>query len=173
MKNYYYVVSINMTNERIQSMLERTGLAAMMDTMIDFKLRSRLFMSYKDALTAANGDFEKKCPGVYPGVEDPNYFSLSVPNPELVSQPNNLMAAIAAQLNTTNNNWDPHCCNVLFFTDEPIIDEDEETAQLSINSWMFKYEIYYTEDAIELAGNGDYVFSQMNLPKTQFSSTYQ
>lgn len=171
MKNYYYVVTLNMTNQRVVSMLDRLGISAMMDTMIDFKLRSRLFMSYKDALAAAKGDFEKKKPAVYPEEEDPNYFSISVPNPDMVSQQTNIMAAIAAQLNS--NNWDPSCCNVLFFADEPIIDEDDGTTKFGLNSWMFKYEINVTNDAIELAGNGDHVFSQINLPKTQFTSTYQ
>jgi len=171
MKNFYYVTSINVSNSRVKSMIERMKLVNMMGTMIDVKLRSKLFMSYTETMNDVNADFEKKKEAIYPGEKEPNLFSFSVPNPAIIQHPNDFMATMMQQLNSPVNNWDDNCCNVMFFVDDPIIDEDGG-ADLAPNAWMFKYEIFFTEDAIELSGNGDFIFSQANVARTAFTSTY-
>lgn len=170
MKNYYYVVSFNLTNPRVKSMLDRQKITAMTGFMIDFKLRSKLFISFSETTLAAYDDFQKKLALIYPDKQEHHVSQFSIANPAVFSTDGDLIQSLAEKFGGKYlNNWDENCSSVIFFADNPDAVDD---VSLNPNSWMFKYEIFFSEDAIELSGNGDFVFSQMNVPYTQFNSTY-
>lgn len=170
MRNFYYVVSFNLTNPRVKTMLEQLKITAMTGLVIDFKLRSKLFLSYSEATNAAHDDFKKKLEVIYPDKLEHKINSFAVANPAILAQSSEMIEDLAEKFGLKYlSGWDENCCSVLFFADNP---DDEEEINLDPNAWMFKYEILYTEDAIELSGNGDFVFSPMNVPHTQFTSTY-
>jgi len=169
MRNYYYVVSLNMTNPIVKSMLDKQGLSSV--TMVDFKMRSKLFMSYQETLNAALADFDNKLTKLY--VKKGEHFigSFTLSNPAVLTPESDVMAAMIAKFGGNYlNDWDENCASVIFFAENP--DGDGEKAVLNATSWMVKYEVLFTDDAIELTGNGDFAFEPMNVPKTQFSSAY-
>lgn len=138
--------------------------------MIDFKLRSKLYLSYSEAKNGAIDDFDKKLEAIFPDKEEHQVSQFSVANPAILGQSNDLMQELANKYGGNFlSDWDENCCSVIFFADNP--DGDDET-ELSPNSWMFKYEVMFTEDAIELSGNGDFVFSPINVPHNSFTSSY-
>lgn len=172
MKNFYYVMTFNLTNSRVKHMLERLGVFVMTDTMIDFKTRSKLFLSFSEATSHAHEDFEKKLKSLYTDDKKHNIRHISVLNPSFALPGSDFMAALAERFGGQSlSNWDDNCCSVLFFADLPEGDEGDEHA-IDPNSWMVKYEVLFAEDAIELSGNGDFVFSPMQVASNNFTSTY-
>ena len=173
MKNFYFVTTLNLTNIQVKSMLERQGVFSMVDTMIDFKLRSKLFMSYSEANAGAIEDFDKKLKLIFTDKEVHEINHFSVINPAFASQSADAMEELIRRLGSkAMGEWDENCCNVLFFAANSQVREPNQDSKIDPNSWMFKYEIFYTEDAMELSGNGDIIFSEMNVPHTEFTSTY-
>ena len=170
MRNFYYITTFNLTNPIVKAMLSKQGIITMTGFVVDFKLRSKLFLSFTEATIAANVDFDNKLSIIYPDKKEHNISHFSVANPAILPNNDQLAEAMAEKFSgRRGGKWDNNCCSVIFFADNPDVDEN---INLQVNSWMFKYEIYFTEDAIELSTNGDYIFSQMNLPRTQFNSTY-
>lgn len=165
MKNFYYVVSLNLTNPIIKTMLETSGVTKMTGMVVDFKLRSKLFMSYSESINAITEDFKKKILSIY-GIIDEQYISKFIVMNPLIFHPDH------AEVNVIDGNyytWDENCFSVIFYVDNP---EGDDELPITANSWMFKYEIFFTEDAIELSRNGDHIFSSMDIPITELSSSY-
>lgn len=151
-------------------MLEQQKVNALTGVMIDFKLRSRLFLSYSEASNAAHEDFNSKAEIIYPDKQEHLVSQFSVANPIILDQNSDVIEAMAEKFGGKYlSNWDDNCCSVIFFADNP---ESDDEINLDPNSWMFKYEILFSEDAIELSGNGDFVFSPMNVAHSQFTSSY-
>ena len=170
MRNFYYVTTFNLHNPVVKTMLNKQGITSMTGMIVDFKLRSKLFLSFTEATLAANDDFNNKLEAVYPDKEEHNISQFSVANPAILSRNNEMITKMAEKFGGKSlEDWDSNCCSVVFFVDNP---EQDDDINLDPNSWMFKYEIFFTEDAIELSGNGDFVFSKMNVPHTEFRSTY-
>jgi hypothetical protein len=48
---------------------------------------------------------------------------------------------------------------LFFVTDTGKTIEEDEAPEISPDMWMLKYEILYFDDAIEMPGNGDFVFA--------------
>jgi hypothetical protein len=169
LRNFYFVTSFNLTNPIVKTMMDMKGVSAVTGPIVDFKMRSKLFMSYGEALSAANGDFEQKALAFYTKGE--HFISqFMIANPSIMIQDADSIEALTAKFGAKYlSGWDDNCCSVLFFADNS---EGEEIAALNANSWLVKYEIFYSDDAIELSGNGDFAFEPMNIPRTQFSSTY-
>lgn len=172
MRNFYYVVSFNLTNPRVKTMLARQKVTDMTGTMIDFKLRSKLFLTYPDAVTGVHEDFDKKLQVIYDDKEEHQVNQFSVANPLILGVDPEMMATLSEKYGGNFlNDWDETCCSVMFFADNPD-EESEIVTHPNPNAWMFKYEIMFMEDAIELSGNGDFVFSPINVPHNSFTSSY-
>lgn len=170
MRNFYYVVSFNLTNPTVKSMLDKQGVTALTGFVLDMKLRSKLFISKSETTRAAIIDFHKKLELIYPDSGEVEHYvsQFAISNPKLTSK-DVILEMLSKFGSKYLNNWDENCCSVIFFADNP---NHEEEINLDPNSWMVKYEILYVEDAIELAGNGDFIFAQMDVPQTTFNSTY-
>lgn len=170
MRNFYYVVSFNLTNPIVKTMLDKQGVTELTGFVLDMKLRSKLFISKTETTTAALIDFHKKLPLIYTDADKTEHYvsQFSIVNPKLTSEADvsDMLAKFGGKY---LNNWDENCCGVMFFADNP---NYEAEINLDPNSWMVKYEILYSDDAIELAGNGDFIFAQMDVPRTTFNSTY-
>ena len=149
MKNYYYVLSLNLTNQRIKSFIERSGIKTFNESIVDFKMRSQLYMSYGDAQSHAYDDFDKKLKVLYDDKEEHCIKSVSVINPKYALPSEGLLQAMANSF--SQGNWADECCNVLFFADVA-----SEESEITPNAWMLKYEILFSDDAIELPSNGDF-----------------
>jgi len=170
MRNFYYITTFNIHNPVMKTMLQKQGITAMTGLVVDFKLRSKLFLTFTEATLAANDDFDNKLSSIYPDKKEHNVSQFSVANPSILTKNHEIITNMAEKFGGKSlSNWDNNCCSVIFFADNP---EEDKDINLDVNAWMLKYEIYFTEDAIELSGNGDFVFSQMNVPHTQFKSTY-
>jgi hypothetical protein len=171
MRNFYYVVSFNLTNPLIKTMLHAQNIAAVTGSIMDFKLRSKLFLSYSETVFAVNEDFNDKLKIIYPDSVDHNINLFSVTNPSILPPTADAMDIINHKLAQKfyQTNWDDNCTSVLFFADNS---EDDEEMNGDLNSWLLKYEIFFIEDAIEISKNGNYLFSTMNVPQTEFTSTY-
>jgi len=153
-------------------MLDRLGFTAMMDTVLDLKTRSKLFLSFTEATVHVHADFDKKLALIYPEKKDHQIRHISVLNPAFMMPGSNLMQALAERFGgKALDNWDENCCSAIFFA-EAADEDDDEDRHTDPNSWMVKYEVFYTDDAIELSGNGDFVFSPLSVPHNMITSTY-
>lgn len=170
MRNFYYVVSFNLTNPLVKTTLSNQGVTSLTGLMIDFKLRSKLFISYTEAMLAANDDFTKKLESFYPDKQEHQVCQYSVANPSILASSDEVAEKMSIKFGMNYlNGWDDNCCSVIFFADNPTGEEDPD---LEPNAWMIKYEILYTDNSIELSGNGDFVFAPINVPRASFNSTY-
>jgi len=170
MRNYYYITTFNLTNLVVKAMLIKQNITEMTGLVVDFKLRSKLFLSFSEATLSAYKDFDNKLKSIYPDKEEHNVSQFSVANPSALPNNDPVAESLVEKFNGRRvGKWDSNCCSTIYFADNP---EEDEDINLSVDSWMIKYEIYFTEDAIELSGNGAYIFSQINVPRTQFNSTY-
>lgn len=165
MRNFYYVLSFNLTNQKIKTMLYNKKMSNITDSMVDFKLRSKLFFSYTDALSAATDDCHNKLDDIYEDKSEHNISVFSISNPSLMD-PNSQIEDFLH--NTHIKAWDENCASVLFFSDNK--DEPSEV-NINLNELMLKYEIFFSEDAMELPGNGDFIF-MMNSHQLNAKSTY-
>jgi hypothetical protein len=112
MRNFYFVVSFNLTNPRVKTMLEQQKVTAMTGFMIDFKLRSKLYLSYMEATRNANDDFDKKLDLLYPDDDERHHVSqFAVSNPSILAPTGDLMEAMAEKFGVNYMNaWDENCC---------------------------------------------------------------
>jgi hypothetical protein len=170
MRNFYYVVSFNLTNPLIKTMLSQQKITSMTGLMLDFKLRSKLFLSYIEAMTSVNEDFNNKLDSIYTDKNTHGVAMFTVANPSIIAQTTDIESMVKRFSGKNLSDWDENCVCAVFFADNNV--EDDEEINSDPNSWLMKYEIFYTEDAIELSGNGNFLFSAMNVPQTQFTSTY-
>jgi hypothetical protein len=167
MKNYYFVLSFNLTNPIIKSMISKQSIFVGSDQMLDLKLRSRPFMCLTESMIGAHKDASVKIDSIFnPDKKTPdyNFRHVCVMNPIMIMNEcgESDLAEIASKFGPDAlYNWDENCCGVLFFMPNggaPIEEKD-----IGPDEWMLKYEIMYYEDSIESAGNGDFVFAPSNL----------
>src|SRR5574343_524414 len=142
MKNFYYVTSFNLSNPSIKTMLDKKGITEMSGMMLDLKIRSKLFISYGEAFSNAQEDFEKKLKAIFPDDEQHNIRHVSAINPALALRGNHLISAMIEKfVGSAMSAWDDNCCGVLFFAD--MQDGEDVDDPFDPNSWMLKYEILY------------------------------
>jgi len=157
-RNYYYVLTYNISNKVVRAMLDRCHLLESQVTMVDFKIRSRFFPSFAEATSIANDDFLKKLRLIYPdqaskgAPEDliRNVKSFSIYNPKFHAGDESVQQLLE-QFNGDFGPWDDACVGSLFFCEMPSENQLPDT-------WMFKYEIYAVDLAIESAINGEQIF---------------
>ena len=168
MKNFYFVLSFNVTNPIVKKMIKRQGIFTSCDQMVDFKIRSRPYMSFTEATIACHYDYKNKQDAIYTEKEEHPVRHICVLNPAFVVPVDDLEAQIAEKFgHAALNGWSDNCAAVLFFAEADFA--DESNSEFSPNSWMLKYEVLSFDDAIELSGNGDFVFSPMHVAR-DFSS---
>jgi len=125
--------------------------------MLDFKIRSRLFRSFTEAKHSAQEDFDRKLPVLYTE-GDARIRTVTVMNPAFV-------IIGSAVIDGTAGLWDSNCCGAVFFCEDKVdevVDENDELDHSVPSSWMFKYEIFFSDDAIEISKNGEYAFQDLS-----------
>lgn len=157
------------------SMLERIKMKSIDESMVDFKIRSKLYLTQLEAMVAVEHDFEKKVKVLFPeaATEKDAYQRIkvvSVSNPMLMMRENpDLIANVIEKYGQSPLGWDEDCEVSIYYTEiDPDDDEDEMP-----NTWMFKYEVYVIEDEMKLTikpKNGDYIFK--NVATYGMTSTY-
>jgi hypothetical protein len=157
MKNFYYVLTFNLSNKLIKKYLEE--FISINDSLVDFKVRSKLFLNFDETIEHVNLDFDKKA-NLILGSDEALFKIASVINPAYASP--EVMEDMIDEFGVeAAEAWDKHCYGIEFFLEDVIVDQ---------NSWMCKYEIFGTTDGIELSGNGDFVISAMQVQP--YTSTY-
>jgi hypothetical protein len=119
-------------------------------------------MSFTEATIAGHKDFQQKTAAIFNDAKDFSFRHVCVINPAfLISDSNYTKEQILERFGSgALTNWDDNCCSVLFFvTDTGKTIEEDEAPEISPDMWMLKYEILYFDDAIEMPGNGDFVFA--------------
>ena len=169
MRNFYFVTSLNLINPKIKTLL--SNISIITNNTIDFKLRSRLYLSYSEAINASVKDFNDKLHLLYTDDKEHQVSSFSVSNPEIFPSNESNLELLGKFGDKYLDGWDDNCCSVVFYADIQNISETDKIIPM-YESWMFKYEIFYSEDSIELSGNGDFIFSQINVARSEFTSTY-
>lgn len=159
----------------VKNALERAKMIDM-NSIVDLKMRSKLFLSYSEACLQAINDFTKKLPGFYPGSEDEHSITrIQLINPSFSATPEVLLMQKGSNL---IKEWDANCASTIFFFERNLEEdagEEEGEESLKITEpWILKYEIRFTEDAIETTKNGEHLFipTQGTNPKTNFTSSY-
>lgn len=168
MKFYYYVLSFNLSNPVVRSMIERQSLFSGTEQMIDLKVRSRPYLSFTEATFASHTDYSKKHEILFPeDFNDQSVRHVCVINPDFMIVDGN--EDVIEQFNAAKYVWSENCCSALFFA-SPVASEDgietthfgklnKPTVDDLLNSWMLKYEVMSYDSMIEHASNGDFVFS--------------
>ena len=171
MKNYYYVISFNMTHPSVKSMMQRQSFLTGSE-IIDLKIRSRPFLSFTEAMIAGHKDYSMKHEALYPGQADQHDIRhVSVINPDFMELEDT--ADMIRHFGDMAYQWTENCCSALFFAS--IDDEAQEVSFGEVKSpsvlsdtWMIKYEIMTCEDLIEMPGNGDFIFTGGAHERTLF-----
>jgi hypothetical protein len=171
-KNFYYVLTYNILHPRVRSLLERAKMFETTESMMDFKMRSKLYMSYKEAVKHAHDDINKKIPAVFPERKESDEKQplkiIGLMNPKMIPTSSEIAQRIFEKFGGSSEFWDEKCCSTIFLTEAGANEEEDELP----TSWMFKYEVYFIEDPIELLKNGEYAFTPTNDSQTP-NSTYQ
>lgn len=176
MKNFYFVTTFAVTHPRVRAFLDNICLSPL--GLVDFKVRSQLYSSFEDAVDGAETDFEMKLEQIYDDDENHQISFMSVMNPKYANGGNALQAQLAEKFAARQNQWDDNCYASLFFLegdDTASVEDDEEEDDSPVTGaaqWMFKYEIFFSEDAIEFTKNGENVFEPASISYNTMSSTY-
>lgn len=166
------MLTYNINHPKVNALLERSKMLENTESMIDFKMRSKLYLNYKEAINHINLDISKKIPAIFPnsvkGEKHPlKIISLMNPAFTVMSE---LAQKLFEQFGPAEQHWDEKCCSAMFLTEGS---EDESDDDVLPQTWMFKYETFYVEDLIELVKNGEYAFNPANVATQNFNSTYQ
>ena len=178
MKNFYFVTTFAVTHPRVRTFLDNICLSPL--GLVDFKVRSQLYATFEDAVEGAETDFEMKLEQVYDDDEDHQISFMSVMNPKFANGGKTIEVQLSDKYTARQNLWEDNCCASLFFLegDDSSMPEDEEEGEeadipaTGPAQWMFKYEIYWSEDAIEFTKNGEYIFEPASISYNSMSSTY-
>lgn len=168
MKNFYYVLTYNIHHPKVNSILHRNAILETTESLIDFKIRSKLYVSYKESVERIHDDISKKIPAIFPNHKKGEQHPLKVIN--LMNPAFAIGSEMSEKLfekyGAVEDYWDDKCCSSIFLSEASEYEDESEMPAV----WMFKYEIFFVEDAIEISKNGEYAFHPVNIP---FSSTYQ
>lgn len=176
MKNYYYVLSFNLTNPIVKSMIARQDIFKDGEMMVDFKVRSRPFMSFTETTIASHKDYQVKHSALFGKKPDEecNVRHICVINPDFMMTEMHADDVPEQFGMSAMNNWSENCCCVLFFNScEECADSPAPFGRISQSpstekdSWMLKYEVMFFDDIIEMPSNGDFVF---NVPSIELST---
>jgi len=120
------------------------------------KTRSKHFLSLSEVIAHTHIDVEKKIEVIY-GKGEHFVKQFMMMNPELALG----MAGVGS--------WDRNCISAVYFSEGSAEDDDMDEA-LPL-SWMFKYEIYFYDDTVDVMKNGEHHFSPYISPEG-LSSAY-
>lgn len=152
-------------------MLNRLKIIEMSRGIVDLKVRSKIYRSFSEAVQASHTDFHSKMSFLYEK-EKQQVESTTVMNPTFMGNSVALLE-VAATYGPQATVWDENCCAAIFMSEKRFVEDQprEEENELP-PTMMFKYEVMFTEDAIELTRNGDFVISPANIPSHNYNSTY-
>lgn len=160
MKNFYFVLTLNVNHPRIKLYLDQTMLSL---GTVDLKTRSKLFNSFNEAIEYAQEDFELKLEYLVDDEEVLPMSFMTVMNPSFALP--SVQDQVQERFGVIANVWEEHCAAALFFAEATEDDTDNDEEEIDENSmptatvWMAKYEVYFVDDAIEFTKNGEYVFN--------------
>lgn len=169
-RNYYFVVTYNVRHPTVMGLLDRIKMKQLDKSMVDFKIRSKLYMKFEEVVDAVNEDFESKLEMLYPKKTSKQRHEkiklITIANPLKMMQDNpEALAAIIEKFGHTAGGWDEDCEITFFFTEDEYEDEDVPS------TWMFKFEVYHIDDEISLSlKNGERIFR--NIATAGVTSTY-
>ena len=143
--------------------------------LVDFKVRSKLYFGFNEASEGAQEDFESKLKHLYLDDAKHSINFILVMNPSF--GPEALHNSLIRKFGASASVWEENCCGTIFFSESTSEDEDEEDDSYGDSiaagsEWMFKYEIYFSEDAIEFTKNGEYVFNPVQISHMSITSSY-
>lgn len=168
LKNFYYVLTPNVSHPHVKTLLDKIKIIELSDSMIDFKIRSKLYLSYTESVIHVHDDIKLKLSAIFPEIEEGQEKSAFIKVVSLMNPHYAIMSEISQKLaekfGNLNDHWDENCCSAIFLSEG---EKDEEEDDIP-KTWMFKYEIFYVEDPIEICKNGEYAFAP-----SAHSSTYQ
>jgi hypothetical protein len=132
-------------------------------------------LGFNEASEAAQEDFSDKLEYLY--IDDAKYHInfMLVMNPSF--GPEALHNQLINRFGSSASIWEENCCGAIFFSESDSDDEDEDEEEIEADysperDWMFKYEIYFSEDSIEFTKNGEYVFSPAQISHMSMTSSY-
>ena len=161
-------MTFNVTNPVVKKALTGSAISVV-DNVVDFKVRSKLYISFTEAMTNVHEDFEQKLDQLNID-EDHAVKVLSVMNPSIMNASTDLMAALVEKFGHQSiKTWDDDCCGVTFFIHVLSGSSENDIEDVTPNDWMLKYEVFYSDDGMEISKNGD--FALMSAMK-HMSSTY-
>ena len=168
MNNFYYAITFNLDNEKVKRGLKKLGVLDISESLVAFKTRSKFFMDYSSVKSEIDSDFIKKSKVFYSEEELKTAIlgEISIKNPAYNSNSEQVLSHISKFGNAANSNWNDNCYSCSFFA------ERDCHGEVSLNSWLFKYEVFVVEDSIDDSKNGDYVFSKLNSELIFSNSTY-
>lgn len=157
--SFYYVLTYNVQHPTVKRMIG--GLIDVSESMLEFKVRSKLYHSFEESSEGAYHDFDLKSEILYTDeeVENKNIRWLTATNPAFELEDGE---------SPQTDDWEPGVAGTIFFlevdgpapeTDEDEELSDEEAMMMVSHSWMFKYELKYSMDAIENCVNGEAIFT--------------
>ena len=144
-------------------------------SLVDFRVRSKLFLGLNETSLAAQEDFEKRLEFLYPADETYALNFIQVTNPSFGE------ATLQDQQDLAYCEWEESCCSAIFFSEDDEGNDNIETQEniempsgyeVPLVEWMFKYELHMCKDAIEYTRNGEYVFSPKDIPHMSMTSSY-
>lgn len=146
MRNFYFVCTYNASSPVVKQYLEDTCMIIEPGMLVDFKFRSKLFSTYQEAVNAAEWDFGFRLEVFFEDVEEHVEIPIQemlVVNPAFAVNPD-VARETAEKFPQHSGNWDPTCTAAIFFIEEDTPSE-----------WLLKYEVYFADDGIEVAKNGE------------------
>lgn len=162
MFSFYYVVTYNVQHPTVKKLLDTIGVSAIQNNIMNFQIRSKMYINFDDTCEAVHDDFELKMPAMYgPNHEEQLIRMVNATNP---------MFNPDCENSSELDDWADDCAGSVFYA-EAESDDDVDTA-VEPNSWMFKYEIYFIEDITEWPRNGEATYSPPEIDYQSLSSTY-
>lgn len=142
---FYFVCTFNLTCPEVKTYLEKKLFVIDQAMTVEMKLRSKLMSSFSEVADAIELDFSEKFGFFFSQEGNYKIQILTIANPKYAINPRVAIesAEVFGQLDGT---WDEHCCAATFFLN----DENPEKSE-----WILKYEIYFADDGIEVAKNGE------------------
>jgi hypothetical protein len=154
--SFYYVATYNVQHPTVNKFVG--GLFAVSESVMEFKIRSKLYHDYAEVTNAAHTDFDMKCDKMYSRneIDTKDIRWVTAINP--LCDPDIEQAAESF----VTSDWETNCAGSIFFIEGEADDEEEdEDSDIFIepHSWMFKYELYFVEDTMEVPVNGESAIS--------------
>lgn len=151
MKNFYFVVTCQLTHPRVKKLTDK--ILDISDGAIELKFRSQPFLTFAQAVEKTRDDFSKKCKMMY-GEGEFEIRQITLINPDYTVSDELSNAFSIDENKSWVSDWEDRCAATIFYTEHV---EGEPTPP----QWMIKYEIYVLAD--EMSVNGEGAFSPEKL----------